>query len=551
MSVRTRAIGAVVLTVLATLAVLFALGYAVGIRNPRLLSREAIAMAGVGLAIIAGLGLALHGPLLSRLIRLSNELTEARNLADPSVRVTVDGSDEIGSIASGINDMLDAIQRSEQSLAFLASHDPLTQLVNRRRFEEELTRECREASRLESHGALLWMDIDSFKAINDGLGHATGDELLVQFSRALVSGVRSYSTVARLGGDEFAIVLPHAGEDSAMSVANRLSARLLDEPFSIDGHAIQVTASIGVVLYPQDGTSIEELMARADLAMYEAKEGGRGRISVYSGANTSPGEMARNVAWVDRITTALREDRFDLHAMPIRRLANGSDGPYELLLRLRGDDGEFVSPTRVVAAAEKVGLVQEIDHWVLTRAIRMLADERAQGRDTSFSVNLSSRALHDPDLLNVIGAELAATGIDPSRLVLEVSESATVANIPHTQEFIAGIKELGCRFLVDDFGAGASSFMYLRQLPVDFLKIDGALVRNLVTRHTDKHFIRAIVEMCRGLDIQTVAEFVENPELLEAIGDQGVDFAQGYEIGEPEPWDVYAASLPVVYSDSA
>jgi diguanylate cyclase (GGDEF)-like protein len=451
-------------------------------------------------------------------------------------------------LADGLGRLLSMqleLDRSRSELAYLAGHDPLTGLKNRRHFEGELRRELSEERRMGGSGALLWFDLDHFKDINDCLGHAAGDKLLVAFADLLRASSRSYCTLARLGGDEFGMLLPHANEAEAEGAAARLVDLLSANTFAVDGHEVRISASIGVVRYPEHGWDGDQLMARADLAMYEAKATGGNRVVAYQHDETWRSRMTDHIDLAERIVAALREDRFVLYAQPLRCLADGLVGGYELLLRMVGEDGEIIMPSEIIPTAERLGVIRDIDRWVARRSIALLAEARDNGVDTTFSINLSGCAFSDPDLLDIISGELARTCVDPWRLVIEITETTAIADIERARRFVAALRDLGCKFSLDDFGSGASSFYYLKHLAVDYLKLDGSLVKGLDALSPDAHFVRAIVEMCKGLSISTVAEYVESEDLLAAVGAHGVDYAQGYEVGLPQPigWYMSGPSL--------
>jgi len=449
-------------------------------------------------------------------------------------------------LADGLSRLLSMrldLDRSHGELIYLACHDPLTRLVNRRQFETELARELSEHQRLGGHGALLWFDLDHFKDINDCLGHAAGDNLLVALAEMLKALSRDYCTIARLGGDEFGILVPHADEQEASVTASRLLANLSETSFSIGDHEVRVSASVGLVRFPEHGQSCDELMARADLAMYEAKATGGNRIVAYTADDAWRSRMTEHIETAERIVAALREDRFELYAQPMRDLADGSTGGYELLLRMIGEDGEVIMPADFIPTAERLGVIRDIDRWVARRSIQMLAAERAAGRDTLFAINVSGAAFSDSELLDIMRDEFHNHRVEPSHLIVEITETTAIADIERAKEFVFALKAIGCRFSLDDFGSGASSFYYLKHLPVDFLKIDGGLIKGLRDDSPDVHFVRAIVEMCKGLKIRTVAEYVEDSGLLEAVGEHGVDFAQGYEIGWPLPFETYVDAI--------
>jgi diguanylate cyclase (GGDEF)-like protein len=442
------------------------------------------------------------------------------------------------------------LDRSHTELSLLAAHDPLTGLANRRQFEAELERELSEVERLGGCGALLWFDLDHFKDVNDSLGHAAGDDLLVAFAKKIKTKSRDYCTVARVGGDEFAMLVPHADEQEAKATASRLLEMLSDTSFAAAEHVVRVSASIGIARFPDHGTTGDELMACADLAMYEAKTTGGDRFFAYTKDDLWRSRMTAQIETAEQIRRALRADRFQLYAQPLRRLADNAVPAYELLLRMIGEDGEVILPAEFIPTAERLGVIRDIDRWVARRGVQMLGAEQAAGRDTVFAINMSGAAFSDPELLDIIREELAACGAAPSNLVIEITETTAIADMDRAQKFIGALTEIGCRFSLDDFGSGASSFYYLKHLPIDFLKIDGTLVKGLSEDSPDMHFVRAIIEMCRGLKISTVAEWVENPGLLDTIEDLGADFAQGYEVGWPRPLEEYTeapASLAVAH----
>ncbi len=434
-----------------------------------------------------------------------------------------------------LQNTLDALERSRQELFELASHDSLTGLLNRRRFEEEFKRQLAEQQRLGRGGALIWLDLDHFKDVNDTLGHHAGDELLTFVATVLRKQMRRYSVIARLGGDEFAVLIPAADEAEALGAATRLVEVLAAQDPVLAEHPTRVSASLGIALYPDHGSTVRELLAAADIAMYHAKESGRGRVSLYEPGRVWAGESASRTLWGERIRAALAEDRLVLFAQPIRGLSSEGSREYELLVRMVDEDGALIAPLEFIPAAERLGLIGEIDRWVVRQAIRLLAAEQAAGEPTRFAINLSGRTLSDVAILEVFREEFAATGADPRRLTVEVTEAAVVSNIGEATTLVHELHHLGCRFAMDDFGTGASSFYYLRHLPVDVLKIDGSLIKGLGSEPTDEQFVRAIVQMCEALHIASVAEYVENKDVLGDVREAGVGYAQGFEVGRPEP----------------
>jgi diguanylate cyclase (GGDEF)-like protein/PAS domain S-box-containing protein len=425
-------------------------------------------------------------------------------------------------------------RRFEHELRHLADHDPLTGLFNRRRFEQELDRQVGEVARYGPRGALLVLDLDHFKYVNDALGHHAGDELILAVAATLRSRLRETDILARLGGDEFAVLLPNVDELGARHVAAELVRAIRDDALSAGPkRRSRVTASVGVAPFRAgDGTG-EELLIAADLAMYDAKEAGRDGYAVVSPDATRPDSVRARVSWLERIRGALADDRFVLHAQPIRNLHTGEIGHHELLLRMLGDDDELIPPGAFLPLAERFGLTPEIDRWVTGRAIELLAADPDGHR--ALEVNLSGPSLNDATLLHLVEDGLANSHVDPRRLIFEVTETAAVANIPLARRFAERLMALGCRFALDDFGAGFGSFYYLKHLPFDYLKIDGEFVAGCLANRTDQLVIEAVVRIARGLGKETIAEFVESAELEEFLRAQGIDHAQGFHIGRPVP----------------
>jgi diguanylate cyclase (GGDEF)-like protein len=489
------------------------------------------------LALLLAVSFAMDRVVLRRLERLKADVASIGPDSQTGTRLSISGGDEISRVAESINGMLADIESSQTDLAYLADHDPLTHLYNRRRFEGELQKVL--ADRRSGGGALLWFDLDHFKEINDSLGHAAGDELLVSLAELLRHETREYCLLARLGGDEFGMLIPRASQAEAEATAQRIIDVMNGHAFTIAHHEVRIGASVGIVTFRDDSESADDLLASADLAMYHAKSSGRNRAVAYTSKDEWRTEMTERIGLSAAIVTALREERLELFAAPTRRLSDGSEGPFELLLRMRAEDGSLVFPNQIIPTAERIGLIRDIDRWVVSHAIALLADETAAGRETRLSVNVSGSAFSDPVLLDIICGEFEQTHVDPSRLTIEITETSAISDIGRAQAFIARLRGLGCRFALDDFGAGVSSFYYVKNLAVDDLKIDGTLVRTLLDNSADSYFVRAIVEMCRGLGMSTVAEYVEDDELLALVVELGVDFAQGDAIGVAMPIDRY------------
>jgi len=420
----------------------------------------------------------------------------------------------------------------ETKLVNLADRDPLTDLFNRRRFQEELKNCLAQAQRYHFSGALLFIDLDNFKYVNDTLGHRTGDTLLKVVSELLKKRLRTTDTLARLGGDEFAIILQRTDLAQTLTVSKEIVELVRRHATVKEGETLGVTASIGIALFPEHGTDSEILLTHADLAMYQAKEEGRNRCCIYTHERKTQIEILQ--VWKKRINEALMHDRFALYLQPILDIRNNHIAGHEVLLRMINDDGEHVLPSHFLSFAERLGLIREIDRWVVSKAMHTIKNLHRIDNAQYLEINLSVMAISDPELLSIIKEGLTTSGINPANLVLEIPESAIVENIQASKRFITTLKEMGCRFALDDFGIGFSSFNYLKNLLVDMLKIDGSLICDLLHKTEDQHLVKAMVGVASGLGKETIAKFVNNAETVKLLQEYGVDYAQGYYIGEPE-----------------
>jgi len=425
-------------------------------------------------------------------------------------------------------------KRFEGQLAYLADHDALTGLYNRRAFQREL--EQRSAAGGDG-GAVVVLDLDHFKDINDTLGHAAGDEVIVRVARLLAKRLRRTDVLGRLGGDEFAMLLSGVSRAEAEAVIAELLRVVREQSVVSDGgHPIGLTASAGIALF--DGStplSAEELLVSADIAMYDAKEAGRDRHAISVETEQRQQAMTDRMAWSQRMRDALERDSFVLYQQPVVDLRSGLPKSHELLLRMRGDNGDLIPPAAFLPIAERSGLITEIDRWVTHQAIATIAEQRLAGRSLRLAVNLSGASVSDPALLDMIERDLEALAPPAGSLIFEVTETAAIVNLDRARTFAATLAELGCELALDDFGAGFGSFYYLKRLPFDYLKIDGDFIRQLTSSHEDQLVVRAIVEIARGLGKRTVAEFVGDVETMTLLRELGVDDAQGFHIGRPAP----------------
>jgi diguanylate cyclase (GGDEF)-like protein/PAS domain S-box-containing protein len=423
-------------------------------------------------------------------------------------------------------------ERFQQQLMHIASHDPLTGLFNRRRLDEELSRTVAEFARHGVPAALLFLDLDQFKDINDGYGHRAGDDLLTGVANLLRAGVRETDIVARLGGDEFAVILTHADGDLAMGIATKLLSILSDHEFMVHNARVRITASAGVAIVGTDGTNSQELLARADIAMYRAKDEGRNRTRKYD--TEADAEAQSRSGWQRHIRDALAEDRFVLHAQPIVALPGRTIAMYEMLIRMVLPSGEIVAPASFLGVAERSGSITDIDAWVLSRAIRLIGEARARGEDLHLATNVSGRSLADRGrLLDVIRTELIEQRVPGDHLVIEITETTAMHDLQGATDFARAVRELGCAVSLDDFGVGFSSFAQLKRLPVDYLKIDGSFVVNLARDRTDQQLVATMTAAAHALNKKVVAEFVTDEETLRILTSFGVDYVQGYHLGAP------------------
>jgi diguanylate cyclase (GGDEF)-like protein len=439
-------------------------------------------------------------------------------------------------VFAAVEDITEARALSQQ-LRFQAAHDALTGLVNRREFENRLERALKAAEGGRSEHAVCYLDLDQFKIINDTCGHVAGDELLTRLGRVLAQQVRSQDTLARLGGDEFGVLLENCSMHAAERVANALRRTIEDFRFAWQKQVFGIGVSIGVVPIEGPGQTVSSILSAADAACYAAKDRGRNRIHIYHEGDVELARRHGEMRWVTRIQTALEENRFELARQPIVPLstAAGENTHYELLLRMRDEDGNIVLPEAFLPAAERYDLSVKLDRWVVREAFRQLTRDPSHLQKLFLcSINLSGVSLADEDFLIFVTTEFAATGLPPSKVCFEITETAAIANLAGAMRFMEVLRRLGCRFALDDFGSGLSSFAYLKSLPVDFLKIDGVFVKDIVEDAIDRELVRAINKIGHVMGKRTIAEFVESKEILTALVEIGVDYAQGFELGKPK-----------------
>jgi diguanylate cyclase (GGDEF)-like protein/PAS domain S-box-containing protein len=464
------------------------------------------------------------------------EFTSADGKAFSSNFVPIYNADGEVQRLLGLTQDITERKQAEEKLSYQASYDALTGLVNRQHFERRA--ETLISNRLESgtEHAICFMDLDQFKVVNDTCGHIAGDELLRRLADALQKIVRRSDILARLGGDEFAVLMEHCSLQQAQRAAEALRKQVENLQFVWEGQSFRIGVSIGLVAITDTTGDLTELLMQADAACYMAKELGRNRIHVYHPDDSELAQRQGEMQWVPRIARALDEDRFTLYAQPIVPLHDNVNRHYELLLRMVDDDGKIIPPGAYLPAAERYDLINKLDTWVVGNAFAFMSAQAGFMKNIHFvSINLSGQSITNINFLNTVVAKLEEFDIDPVQICFEITETAAISNLVAATKFISSLKALGCRFALDDFGSGLSSFGYLKSLPVDYLKIDGQFVKDIVANPIDYEMVKSINDIGHVMGMQTIAEFVENDEIKEQLITIGVDFAQGYGIGKPEP----------------
>jgi diguanylate cyclase (GGDEF)-like protein/PAS domain S-box-containing protein len=455
--------------------------------------------------------------------------------------------DRIGNIIGSVMVFHDTSKESRlfRQLSYQASHDSLTGLINRREFENRLVSsfDALKSDPEQSH-ALLYIDLDQFKVVNDTFGHTAGDELLRQLSDVVQQQIRSSDVFARLGGDEFGVLLERCSEQQAMDVAESIRTSVEAYRFEWQDACTTIRASIGVVMVTSEVEEVASLMSSADVACYSAKDMGRNQVHLYRDSDASV--RHEEMKWVSRITSAVEDERLELFYQPIIGINDTHGkirGHYELLLRMRDERGNIVNPDQFIPSAERYNLMSTLDRWVIHKALSELADrsEEEEARYT-VAINLSGTSLSEDRFLEYVVNELSTRRLPKGAICFEITETAAISNLSRVVHFMQALKKLGCKFSLDDFGSGLSSFTYLKNLPVDYLKIDGQFVSNVVDDSVDESMVKAISEVGHAMGIETIAERVETKQVLDKLGLLGVEFAQGYYIARPcsvasfQPW---------------
>ncbi|UDM08293.1 EAL domain-containing protein [Halomonas sp. NyZ770] len=426
---------------------------------------------------------------------------------------------------------LDITERkaAEERLTWLAEHDPLTELYNRRYFQDAV----QHALLCQSEGAIVLLDLNEFKEVNELSGHHVGDHLLREVAETLFINLGQRGTIARLGGDEFALLLEGVNSEQAISVADYINQLLSSIGFQAAGRKHHISASMGIALFPAHGQTSADLLASADMAMYKAKESSNQDWYLLSQAENAKDELQERVYWVEQLHNALEHEQFELMVQPIVRLKDHDIKHYEVLVRMRHPDGSLVAPQHFIPVAEQSGLVVALDRWVIRHSLQALG--KLQERGVSLAVNLSGQSLHDLGLKQYLTDELRSSGADPHHLILEVTETAAITDFSTARNVLQTFRDLGCRTALDDFGIGFSSFHYLGQLPVDYIKIDGSFIRSLLINPDSHTIVKAIADIAKGFGKQTIAEFVDQAPLTPILQEYGITYGQGFYLGKPIP----------------
>jgi diguanylate cyclase (GGDEF)-like protein len=440
---------------------------------------------------------------------------------------------------------IEAQRAAEESLSWQATHDALTDLENRRQFEVNLRRAIESARALAQQHAVLYVDLDQFKVVNDTCGHLAGDALLRELAQMLLGKMRRGDSLARLGGDEFGVLLEGCDLLHAQRVAAQLLSSIRAFRFGWQGQVFTLGASIGVAAVTAESRDLESVMSAADTACYLAKENGRNQVQVYCEEDEEVSSRHTEMGMVSRITRAVEDNRFFVHCQRVMALDGGATEYLELLLRMRDEQGRVVPPMAFIPAAERYHLMGTIDRWVVAKALRCLGRLHASpsGQLPRFGLNLSGMSLGDAAFADFVMQHLEESGAPAAAVCFEITETAAISNLGRAARFIRRFRDLGCRFALDDFGTGLTSFAYLKSLPVDYIKIDGSFVRGAGDDPVDYAVVDAIQRLARAVGARTIAESVESPESLGRVRALGIDFGQGHAIHVPEPYSELAGRM--------
>ena len=440
---------------------------------------------------------------------------------------------EIAVISDALNATIRAIKERDEALRKMAESDPLTGLVNRSYFTRVLEEEIERVTSNAVESAVYFIDLDKFKQINDMYGHAAGDKLLIRAAELLKSQVSDKDVVSRLGGDEFTVLSRNISREDALELANSINRALRETRVTEGEHTFGVNCSIGIAMINPGKHTADEILSHADTACFASKSKGRNCFHMYEYRDDSKTESAMDISWFNLIQETIRSDGFVLVYQPIIDNVDNGRECYEVLLRMPGPNGELVLPSTFLPMAQRFGLMPDIDRWVVVHAMKKLADVLASGRDITFSINLSGQALEDVSFPALVKDQMTLNHLPPGCVILEITEQSALRHLENLKRLIQVLQDKGCRFALDDFGTGFSSFVYLKNLPVDFIKIDGSFVNSMAQNAIDETMVLSIIHIARSLGMKTIAEFVPDDKTMTILRDAGVDYMQGFYLGMP------------------
>lgn len=453
---------------------------------------------------------------------------------DINVQVKGEGDQEIVSIANALNTTIEALKSRDDELQKMANYDGLTGLLNKYNFNIQLQHEINRIQQQQDSSALMFIDLDQFKYINDTLGHPAGDRLLVQIAELLNKRMRRDDVIARFGGDEFTVIVKSVSATEAETVANSIVKSMQSFIFMEKEQAFNVYCSVGVVMISPNGLTLEEVFSHADMACYQAKASGRNCYSVYDPQEQEALKKTADIGWTKRLKDAIEHDQFSLFFQPIISLRNHEQEYYEVLLRMQLDDEEIIYPNSFLPAAERLGLAVDIDYLVLSKTLELVMEVAQRDKPFTLSVNLSNRVFEAPGLVENIRNIFDAYKVSPTTVVFEITEQTAIRQLERARQCITELSALGFRFALDDFGSGFSSFNYLKNLPVDIVKIDGGFIKQLANDPVDQAMVQSMIQIAHTLGKETVAEHVQDAASLDILKVFGVDYVQGFYLSKPK-----------------
>ena len=470
---------------------------------------------------------------LSPLTNLRKPLAKLAS-GNTDIYVKSEGDEEIEAIARALNTTIRSLRNRDEKLSKLANYDALTGLLNKHNFNIQLKHEIDRVVREKAGGAMLFIDLDQFKYVNDTLGHAAGDRLLMQIADLLKDRIREDDVISRFGGDEFTIIAKNVSRDDAEAIADSIIRQMQNFVFVENDQAFNIYCSIGVVMIESGRFSAEEVFSQADMACFQAKSAGRNRYYLFDKIEQDETRKSTDISWSKRINDAVEHDSFIMSFQPIVATKNTDSEFYEVMIRMKLADGEEILPQAFLPAAERLGLSPDIDYWVTRNAIRKISECNSADRVVSLAVNLSGSIFENREFVNKVRQYITQYNIDPSLLCFEVNEQSVIRQMDNARSCIEELVELGCLFTLEDFGSALSSYGYLKDLPVSIIKIDGDYTENMINDVVDQTVVNSLIQIARTLNKKTMVEYVEDAATLEMIKSFGADYVQGYYFGEPK-----------------